>query len=239
MRDENQPQVQVVEIKLVNLVASHIGSGSGSGSSSSGNVKFLATREQGKSVVLVLQEMLRAGGGNRVIAISFEGIDFMEASFADEVFVSLAVARVRKELTERAALFFLTHLNDVHLENLAMALDTRPDREELAKQSQLQGQEQGRGQGRGREKLRNCVLPIQLEASAKLQLLGKMEEHVRQTFDLLNRHGELNTRQVADTLNLPINAASTRLKVLADLGLALRTEIRDSQGKQFIYSVLA
>jgi predicted transcriptional regulator len=62
------------------------------------------------------------------------------------------------------------------------------------------------------------------------------EEHVRQTFDLLNRHEELNTRQVADILNLPITAASIRLKGLADLGLALRTEIRDNQGKQFILS---
>jgi len=40
-------------------------------------------------------------------------------------------------------------------------------------------------------------------------------------------------------LGLSIPAASTRLKVLYDLGLALRIEVRDSSGKQYNYQRLA
>ena len=43
---------------------------------------------------------------------------------------------------------------------------------------------------------------------------------------------------MADQLKLNVNAASTRLKTLADLGLAFRTETRDSVGKQFLYRSL-
>lgn len=187
------------------------------------NPALLSTRLYGKRFFMALCEKLRHTGGAFVAALSFEGIELMDASFADEVFGSLVVARVRKEATAVVTRpFFITAINSAGLENLTMALDTRPDREELS----------------GRDKPRNCVLPVRLENSDVLQLTGKAEEHVRQTFELLGRRRELNARQLANALELNINAASTRLKVLADLGLAVRSEIRDAQGKQYVYGPL-
>jgi predicted transcriptional regulator len=113
----------------------------------------------------------------------------------------------------------LVDANETCVENLKMALETRADRESPE-----------------RERLRNCVLPMVKDD--EMTLIGKFEDHVSQSFELLSKHKTFTARDLSDVLKLNLNAASTRLKTLADLGLALRTEIRDAQGKLFIYHSL-
>jgi predicted transcriptional regulator len=81
--------------------------------------------------------------------------------------------------------------------------------------------------------LRNCALI--LDDNDSVELIGKVEPHVRETFELLRERRTLTARDVAERWELDINAASTRLKALFDLGLALRTDVRDAHGKQYRY----
>lgn len=176
---------------------------------------LLATRLAGKRFWEQLQTRLCEPDTGVVSALSFAGVEVMDASFADEVFATLAAQRARKEISFGPIM--LVDVNETCIENLKMALETRVDRESP-----------------DRERLRNCVLPIVIKEE-EMTLIGKFEDHVLQSFELLSKHKTLTARDLSDVLNLNLNAASTRLKTLADLGLALRTEIRDAQGKQFVY----
>jgi hypothetical protein len=178
---------------------------------------LLATRLAGKRFWEQLQVRLREPIADAVIVLSFAGVDVMDASFADEVFGTLAARRARKDISFGPVI--LIDANETCIENLKMALETRADRESPEQ-----------------ERLRNCVLPMLKDE--EMVLIGKFEDHVSQSFEQLSKHGTLTARDLADILKLNLNAASTRLKTLADLGLAHRVEIRDAQGKQFIYHSL-
>jgi len=178
---------------------------------------LLATRLAGKRFWEQLQTRLREPDTDAVIVLSFAGVEVMDASFADEVFGTLAARRARKDVSFGPVMLIDT--NETCIENLKMALETRADRESPE-----------------RERLRNCVLPVFKDN--EMTLIGKFEDHVLQSFELLSKHKTLTARDLADVLKLNLNAASTRLKTLADLGLARRIEIRDAQGKQFVYHSL-
>lgn len=175
---------------------------------------FLATRNAGKRFWELIHTRISTPSPDEFVDLNFKGIEVMDASFADEVFGTLVSLRGRRE--DQFYPLLLSDLNETCLDNLNMALETRPDREVQT-----------------HERLRNCVLPIVQDGEVKL--IGKVEEHVVKTFDQLKRNKTLTARDLADSMGLSLNASSTRLKILADLGLALRAEVRDTQGKQYIY----
>ena len=177
----------------------------------SADADFLVSRLTGQAFTAKLEDELRTIPAGTVVLIDFSDVELMDGSFADEVFGTIASARGRRQSS--VAPFILCSLNSTSLDNLTQALLSRPARE---------------------DGLRNCVVPVRGKNSDTV-LIGKFEDHVQQTFGLLNTSGELTTRDVADKLDLGTTAASTRLKVLYDLGLAVRLEIRDDQGKQFVY----
>jgi hypothetical protein len=177
-------------------------------------VSLLATRVVGKRFLEYLCQRLQNQSPEAVVKLSFAGVEVMDASFSDEVFGTLAARRARREM--HLCPMILADLNETCMENLQMALETRIDREPEEF-----------------ERLHNCVFPI-LKGS-DLQLIGLWADHVKESFELLRERRTITAREAADALNLNVNAASTRLKTLADLGLAFRSEIRDSAGKQYIY----
>lgn len=172
---------------------------------------YLIGRSEGSRFAKFLREQIKLASADSVISLDFGDVDLMDGSFADEVFAAIATERGRGGFA--GAPMVLCRLNPTSRDNLEQALLSRPVRE-LG--------------------LRNCVIPL-LSSTGELQLCGKSEEHVRQTFDILVTYGELTTKTVADLLDLTVSAAGTRLKVVFDLGLALRIETRDSMGKQYIY----
>lgn len=174
--------------------------------------KILSTRQTGKKFAEPFHARLSDFGSDFAIKISFVGVHLMDASFADEVFGPIGVSR-SDGTAGYIHPFYIADLDPTSLENLNMALDSRTRRHKA---------------------LRNCVVPV-MDADGELRLIGKVEESVDQTFELLRLSRELTTPKVAAVLKLSDAAASTRLKVLYDLGLALRTEIRDEQGRQFVY----
>lgn len=171
----------------------------------------LVTRPLGRRFLPRLQELL-SGNGGRCLLLSFAGVAMMDASFADEVFAALAAARSRR--TGQSACLVLRDLDPTSYDNLVLAVTSRPVRE---------------------PGVRNCVLPV-LNDHGRVELVGKAEDHVRQTFETLRQRGELTARELADSHGLDIGAASTRLKVLFNLGLACRREERDERGRLYVYT---
>src|SRR5262245_53252596 len=102
---------------------------------------FLATRGAGRRFWELIRSRLSASDPREVITLTFNGIEVMDGSFADEVFGALASQHGRREGQFYPVL--LADLNETCLDNLRMALETRPDREPP-----------------DRERLRNCVLPM-------------------------------------------------------------------------------
>ncbi len=171
----------------------------------------LVTRSLGRRFRERLQEVLSDAPEEKLV-LSFVGVQLMDGSFADEALASLAAARSRQ--VARLGLLVLKDLDPTSLDNLELAMTSRPVRE---------------------PGLRNCVLPI-VKGLARIELIGKAEDHVRRTFELLAHRRELTARELADEEGLDIGAASTRLKVLFNLGLASRREERQERGRQYVYS---
>ncbi|GAB4193665.1 MAG: hypothetical protein OHK0022_08780 [Roseiflexaceae bacterium] len=171
----------------------------------------LVTRPVGRQFLPILETLLAGLPDSQACVLEYSDVHMMDASFADEVFGALAVTRARRQ--SRGGCLILDGLESSNLDNLDMALKSRTVRE---------------------TGLRNCVLPVR-NSQREVVLAGKFEAHVQQSFELLVRHRQLTARELADILTLDIAAASTRLKVLFDLGLATRIEERDGQVKQFVY----
>jgi hypothetical protein len=170
----------------------------------------LVTRPVGDRFLPLLEAALR-DAPTPVVILDFSGVELIDASFADEVFATIAAQRARRKGPR--ACMALRAVNAASLDNLDIALASRPARE---------------------PGLRNCVVPV-ISDQGRIDLIGKVEAHVAETVGLLRARGELTARDLANKLGLDIAAASTRLKAVADLGLATRTETRDAHGKLFAY----
>ncbi len=173
--------------------------------------EVLVTRAYGRRFLEALDAVLHEMPAETVILLDFQGVKIMDASFVDQVFSTLAV-RYAKRVGLRHYLMLRT-LSPHLLENLDITLSSRPQRE---------------------PGLHNCVLPF-VDPEGRVELVGKAEGHVRETFELLRARRRLGARDVADAFGLEIHAASVRLKVLYDLHLAARTEEPELHVKQFIY----
>lgn len=171
----------------------------------------LVTRAYGRRFLAELDIVLREVPLETVVFLDFDRVEIMDASFVDEVFSTVASRNARRIGSRYYML--LQRLSSHLLENLAITLSSRPQRE---------------------PGLRNCVLPY-MDPEGQVELVGKAEGHVYETFDLLRSRRQLSARDVADAFDLEIHAASVRLKVLHDLCLATRTEEHEVHGKQFIY----
>ena len=171
----------------------------------------LVTRAYGRRFLAALDAVLREMSSETVVLLDFHGVEIMDASFVDEVFSTLATRYAKGDSLQRYLL--LRTLSPHLLENLKITLSSRPQRE---------------------PGVRNCVLPF-VNPEGQVDLVGKAERHVHETFGLLRARRRLSARDVADAFGLEVHAASVRLKVLHDLRLAARMEEHELQGKQFIY----
>jgi hypothetical protein len=170
----------------------------------------LVTRVLGRRFGARLEQVLSSASERRLV-LSFAGVQLMDGSFADEALASLAARRSRQ--VTRLGQLVLKNLDPTSRDNLELAMTSRPVRE---------------------AGLRNCVLPM-MKSPSQIELIGKAEDHVRRSFELLMRKHELTARELADEEAIDIGAASTRLKVLLNLGLAGRREERQERGRQYVY----
>ncbi len=176
---------------------------------------YLVSRPVGRRFRECLLDELHCLSINDIAVLDFSHIDIMDASFADEVFVSIAVERGQKYLEMPP--FVLSNLSETNRENLDIALFSRP------------GRETG---------VNNCGLLI-LKSGQGVELIGRFQKQVEETYYLLQQNKTLTAADVSELAKIGVSAASNRLKVIYDLGLVTREEIRDSQGKQFVYREIA
>lgn len=174
--------------------------------------KWLISREFGRSFLPFLEDQLAQLSDNQTLVIDFEEIRLLEWSFADEVFATLAV-KMASGMFPRKYLA-LKGLSETSIENLQLALRTRPEREE--------------------KQIRNLIIPIY--KNDKLSYIGKLEEHLKPVWDFILSQNQITARDLASENNLEINTASTKLKTLFDLRLLKREELKTEAGKQYIYS---
>jgi len=171
----------------------------------------LRGRKLGQRYSAALQAYVREQATVDILEFDLHDAPMMDVSFMDEVFGGFAETRGRGDLAGSALL--LIQLSDYDRDDIERVLSGRP------------GYVVG---------LRNCVLPYR--SSSGIGLLGKTEDYVAQTFALLQKNGTLTTADLMEQLDLANNTASTRLKVLYDLGLARRQNHLGSRG--YVYLAL-
>ena len=88
-------------------------------------------------------------------------------------------------------------------------------------------------------KERGIVLPA-IDERGEWMLLGELSKALRETLELIRERGEITSNQIGSHFDIPISAASNRLKQLYQLRLISRKEetISESGGWQFVYTPL-
>lgn len=145
--------------------------------------------------------------GGTLIECSFEGIEGCDASFADGF-----VIRLQKSVSRYSnVVLYLSHCNDVVIENLKGALLVRNEA----------------------SKEKNNLLYL----DGKFRFVISQERNLQETFDFVQESDEVSAREVAEHFQIEINSASNRLKKLYDDNRLFRREIKDEKGRQHIYSI--
>ncbi len=171
----------------------------------------LRGRELGRKYQAGLHERIVSTPVDELLRFDLGDVQMMDVSFIDELFGGIAEARGRRELNGAALL--LVEVDPLDVDDIDRILAGRP------------------GYSTG---LRNCVLP--LADGDSIRLLGKTEDYVQETFKELSQAKALSTSELMSRLNLANNTASTRLKVLYDLGLTRRVPQTGSRG--YVYHTL-
>lgn len=171
----------------------------------------LRGRELGTIFRSALRQEISGHPRDSLLQFSLRDVSMMDVSFMDEVFGGIAEERGRGEL--QGAALILINVDPMDVDDIHRILAGRP------------------AYSTG---LRNCVLP--LHQADEVRLLGKTEEYIAETFSQLAKTGKISASDLASQLNLALNTASTRLKTLYDLGIALRQAQESERG--FAYHML-
>ena len=143
-----------------------------------------------------------------IVRVDFSGVDMADAPFWDGAIAMNAMERsLGKNNTPGCAL--LKGLNNNCRDNLWLALYARV------------------GQYND---VRSCCVLME-EDDGLVYIFGKKDGTVKQTFEDLMACGELTSAHLASMNGLSLNAASTRLKTLYDLGLCYRA----SEETHYVY----
>lgn len=173
---------------------------------------ILVTRHLGGQFLGQLKAILSQADKNDIVRLSFAGVSVIDPSFADEVLGTLGTERAARKFS--GARLVLTDVGPNLLDNISTVLDGRPRRTRIG----------------------NCVFPIQ-NAAGQIELIGPHEKHVEESFRLIQSKGSITARDLQMHLKATIGAASTRLKILHDLGLIVRSADRSAPGGQYLYSL--
>lgn len=143
--------------------------------------------------------------GVKILTLDFTGVDVCDYSCVDEVIIEN-----QQYLKEHTDIFmYITNANKDVLGNLHSTIAWR--------------EKQG---------MKTHIL---YQYEGEFLVAGTLEESLQQTFNIISAKKSITARELADFLDIQINNASNRLKKLYDSRLVLRTEQRDSMGKQHIY----
>ena len=174
--------------------------------------QYLVTRNIGEAFASILLNRLTTIDSNSIVILSFENIQLVDGSFCDEVFGKLLVERALGK--KQYPTILLRSLNEASLFNLDISLEYRRRQE---------------------GKTRTFAMPYIKTDGKTIALVGKVENHIDQTFALLVSKKCMTTRELSDILNIDLADASTRLKTLYAAGLVARIRSRSPEDRHFEY----
>jgi DNA-binding transcriptional ArsR family regulator len=171
------------------------------------NPNLLITREKGQKVYSAIQKWLenKENLGSPIV-IKFPENQLVDVSFADEVIIRLG-EDVRNGRYGVDQGLILHRLGEDSIKNLEAAVNL--------------------------QKLKTAFLV--LKTSGEWDYVGRLEQNLRDTLNLLFSQKELTAPDLVKRLGLAINTASTRLKRLYDLHLVKRDFEISENGLQYIY----
>lgn len=163
------------------------------------------TRDKGEKAYELLKEQLQATAEGQPLVLIFPPQQLVDSSFADESVVRLGEMIMKGEYGERAVL--LEGLSDDSVKNFEGVLS-----------------------------LRGIKLPLlAVEATGEWKIMGKLEDSLIETLNLIHLHGRLTASDLMSQLDMAVNTASTRLKRLHNLHLVRRESEVSERGLQYIY----
>lgn len=167
--------------------------------------RYFLTREKGEAAYAHLFRLMNRLTGAEPLVLIFPPEQLMDASFADEAIVRLYEVLIADESREGTLL--LMGLTPDSLHNLNAVIH-----------------------------LRNLKLAILVvDEAGGWQLIGQLEQSLRQTLEMLAIERTLTAPQLAEHIDSAVNTASNRLKRLYDARLVRREQQRYEQGIQYIY----
>lgn len=142
------------------------------------------------------------------IMVDFDGIALCDASFVDEFIINLQLMVLGLENT----IMVLTNCCEDVLTNIEAALALKNERDK-------------------------SKLVLLLNRGGQYDILGKLEQSLRDTFDVLvSKKTSVTAREIAEIFDLPeINGASNRLRRLYDARLVCRYQDDDTRWQQVYY----
>jgi hypothetical protein len=163
------------------------------------------TRDKGEEAYVLLQEQLLQTAEGQALVLVFPSEQLVDSSFADESIVRLGEQILRGMFGERAIV--MEGLTEDSIKNFSAVL-----------------------------KLRGIKLPLlTVWPTGEWRVLGSLEENLHATLRIVQKHGQLRASDLASTLGLAVNTASTRLKRLHNLHLVRREFEISNKGLEYVY----
>jgi hypothetical protein len=163
------------------------------------------TRDKGERTYELLKEQLLATPEGQPLVLIFPPAQLVDSSFADESAVRLGGEILKDEYGERCIL--LEGLTADSVKNFNAVIS-----------------------------LRGIKLPLlAVEATGEWQILGRLEDSLIETLNLVYQHGHMTAPDMVSQLGLAVNTASTRLKRLHNLHLVRREYEVSEKGLQYLY----
>ena len=191
----------------------------------------LLTRLDGQKFYQKLVKRINASSDRLVVELEFRGIKTLDLSFCDECLAKLIhkdllgndfgdCVLIVKDLESVSAIENLNAALDYYRKICCFVFNETPSAEYIY--------------DRVKEKLHGGIGTVNSEYS--YILLGALEKNLMQTLKHIIRHHEVTARTIADSFDLNINTASTRLLKLYQKHLIHRKEEVSSEGRQYIYT---
>ncbi|MBI5365430.1 MAG: hypothetical protein HZA54_00210 [Planctomycetes bacterium] len=187
-----------------------------------GTTGDLVSRQVGAQLRTKLEEVIAARADPCVVNLDFLGVGVVDFGCADEVVVRMLSRLAGGEYGDKY--FLLTALSAAQKENIHVALEQRklcvwgaslPEKLPAALSSTMRRGKLVRG---------------------KWEILGMLHPYLAETLTVILDRGRVTAKELAETLKLELNTASTRLINLHKCRVVMRgDEVLKDGGRQFVY----
>jgi hypothetical protein len=189
----------------------------------------LAMRPHGRKVQEALDALLRRLPAGGVLVVSFDGVEMMDYSFADEAFGTLYSRMAAKEYADRYLVLAVRddELSEALMENIEVALNRREVAALVLPQSML-------------VETANGAPAPQPPRPPLWRVIGRLPDHLIDTLNAVMEKQQVTVRDLVEALNLDsATACNNRIAKLYQLHLVRRkATIVPEGGRQYSYSAV-